>query len=72
MASAIEDTYRGFTLKVYAELYGRKVRVVRSTYERDGEEAEVAPLELEHAGLDVNPISEQFETIKDLIDHSHP
>ena len=72
MASAIEDSYRGFTLKVYAEHFGRRLKVVRSTYERDGDESEVAPLDFEALNSDMNPISQQFEILKDLIDHQYP
>jgi len=72
MASAIEDSYRGYTLKVYAELHGRTMNVVRSSYELDGIEAEVAPLDLSQLEPGINPISEQFEALKDLIDDHHP
>jgi hypothetical protein len=46
--------------------------VVRSSYEPDGIEAEVAPLDLGQLELGNNPISEQFEALKDLIDDHHP
>ena len=51
---------------------GRPMSVVRSSYEPDGIEAEVAPLDLGQLEPGNNPISEQFEALKDLIDDHHP